>query len=260
MTVVIAGFGFVGKAHYHVFKEFDLYIVDPQYNSNKISDVENLEGVLCCVSTPQGANGECDYSNIVNVLEQVPESVPVLIKSTVSLQGWSYLKERFKNHSINYSPEFLRAATANQDMEWLKFLIMSNNTGWEYWITFYRRRFVDLEIFSCPIEEAIAIKYFENAFLATKLSFFNQIYDFCNVYSLNFEDVRTGLSMDERINGDHTLVDPSQGFRGWGGHCFPKDTSALLNMAKEKNLDLNILEAAVNYNRTIRKDNSNSLD
>jgi UDPglucose 6-dehydrogenase len=257
MTVVIAGYGFVGKAHQHVFKEQDLYIVDPQYNSNKIADVKNLEAVLCCVSTPQGENGECDYSNIVNVLEQVPESVPVLIKSTVSLQGWYYLKERFKNHSINYSPEFLRAATANQDMEWLNFLIISNNKEYQFWIEFYRERFVDLEIFTCTIEEAIAIKYFENAYLATKLSFFNQIYDFCNAYSLNYEHVRQGLALDQRINGDHTTVDPENGFRGWGGHCFPKDTAALLKMAEEKSVDLNILASAVSYNNIIRKNKEN---
>lgn len=253
MTIAIAGYGFVGKAHHHVFKDLDIEIIDPKYNNNKIYNIENLTGVICCVSTPEGDNGECDYSNIVSVLNDTPESVPVLIKSTFSLQGWNHIKEQFKNHSISFSPEFLRAATANRDMENLEYLIISESDSVEFWIELYRSVFHDIDIHVCPIEEAVAIKYFENAFLATKLSFFNQIYDFCQIHGLDYETVRHGLSLDNRINGDHTIVNPDLGYRGWGGHCFPKDTSALLKMAEEKNVDLNILASAVSYNRRIRK-------
>lgn len=257
MTIAIAGYGFVGKAHHHVFKNLDIEIVDPKYNNNKIYNINNLEGVICCVSTPELPSGECDYSNIVNVLSDTPSSVPVLIKSTFSLQGWNYITQHFKDHKITFSPEFLRANSANEDMENLEYVIITDNDTTEFWIEIYRKTFPDIEIHVCSIEEAITIKYFENAFLATKLSFFNQIYDFCQAFNIDYETVRHGLSLDLRINGDHTLVNPQKGFRGWGGHCFPKDTAALLKMAEEKNVDLNILASAVSYNKVIRKNKEN---
>jgi UDP-glucose 6-dehydrogenase len=101
-------------------------------------------------------------------------------------------------------------------------------------------------------EEAIAIKYFRNAYLATKVSFFNEIHDFCSAYDLDFDQVRGGIAADDRIGHSHTFVFPDQDVRGFGGMCFPKDTSALLKMAAEKNINLNTLDAAVEYNKKIR--------
>jgi len=251
--IAVAGYGFVGKAHYHVFKNLNVEIVDPKYTDTKISNIKNLEGVICCVNTPQSENGECDFTNVINVLNEVPHDIPVLIKSTISLKAWEYIRRTFGNHTINFSPEFLRANTALSDMEKLEYLILSTGGGTQYWQQTYSKIYADLKFYTCSPEEAITIKYFENAFLATKLSFFNQIYDFCKIYGLTYDSVRTGLSLDSRINGDHTLVDPLLGYRGWGGHCFPKDTTALLKMAEEKSIDLNILQTAVNYNTELKK-------
>lgn len=253
MTIAIVGYGFVGKAHHHVFQNYDVVVIDPLYNNTTLKDIPNLEGIFCCVSTPSTDSGECDYTNIVDVLTETDPSTPVLIKSTVSLQGWNSIRNKFKHHQLNFSPEFLRASSANEDIENLKYLILSSGDAYDFWTNFYSKFYKDLEFYKCSAEEAISIKYFENAFLATKLSFFNQIYDFCKEYELDFESVRAGMSLDPRINNDHTYVDPVQGLRGWGGYCFPKDTAALLNMAKTKNINLNILDTVVDYNIQIRK-------
>lgn len=254
MNLIIAGFGFVGTAIYEVFKNFhNLEVVDPKINNNKISDFKDIDGVICCVSTPQSDDGSCDYSNVIDVLSDVPEHIPVLIKSTISLQAWSHIKEKFPNHTINFSPEFLRAISAIDDMRNLKYTIISHRAGLTFWEGVFRSVYKNLIILTFPIEECIAIKYFENSFLATKLSFYNEMYDFCDAYNLNYESVRTGLGYDTRIGMDHTIVDPDKGYRGWGGHCFPKDTSALLKMAEIKSVGLNTLRAAVDYNNEIRK-------
>lgn len=258
MTITIAGYGFVGKAHHHVFKNLDLEIVDPAYSAKQLSEIENLSAVICCVSTPMSPNGDCDYSNIIDVLEQTPAHVPVLIKSTFCLNGWQTIQSLFPDHSVNFSPEFLSAHSANQDMEQLKFLIMSQGAHDYFWIDVYQSAYANkLEIYQCSIEEAITIKYFENAFLATKVSFFNQIYDFCQAFDINYEKVRCGLGLDTRINLSHTLVNPEVGQRGWGGHCFPKDTSSLINVAKNAAVDLSVLQTAVQYNQKIRNGLSN---
>lgn len=249
--IAIAGYGFVGKAHYHIFKYANAVIVDPKYNDTKISDIKNLESVICCVSTPQSDNGECDFTNVVDVLTNTPAHIPVLVKSTISLKAWEYIKANFPNHTVNFSPEFLRANSAILDMEQLEYLIISHGGNENYWRELYSDVYPTLKFYTCSPEEAVIIKYFENAFLATKVSFFNQIYDFCNAHGVTYDSVREGLALDPRITGDHTLVNPAMGYRGWGGHCFPKDTAALLKMADETGVDLNILQTVVDYNKKL---------
>ena len=102
------------------------------------------------------------------------------------------------------------------------------------------------QIHQCTVPEAITIKYAENSFLALKVSFFNQIHDFCGIIDADFEVVREF----NRINSDHSFVTNE---RGWGGHCFPKDTSALLATADAYGADLSVLRSAVEYNKKIRK-------
>lgn len=249
--IVIAGYGFVGKAHHHAFAKLGVGVVDPAYNSNKISSFDNVEGVICCVSTPSNADGSCDYSNIVAVLSEVPVEVPVLIKSTLSLEALDYINLHFSKHHVNFSPEFLRADSALEDMDNLKYVIISSGRALDYWKSVYQRAYRDIEFYSCPIEEAITLKYFENAFLATKLSFFNQLHDFCVSRNFDYNAVRAGLALDPRIADSHTYVDVERGLRGWGGMCFPKDTAALLHMDRWN--ELSILSQAVDYNNKIRK-------
>ena len=253
MKLVIAGFGFVGNAIYETFKNtFSLEIVDPKINGQKVKDIPDISGVICCVSTPQSEDGSCNVDNVLDVIGNTPEHIPVLIKSTISIQGYNIIKEQFPFHNINFSPEFLRANTAVEDMKRMSYTILSSGGCADFWEVVFRKHYKNLMVLNYPIEDCIAIKYFENSFLATKLSFYNEMYDFCNAYNLNYENVRTGLGYDTRIGMSHTTVDPDAGFRGWGGHCFPKDTSALLNMAKIKSVGLNTLQAAVTYNNEIR--------
>lgn len=254
MKLVVAGFGFVGNAIYESFKDvIDLEVIDPKLGERRIYDVQNVNGVICCVSTPQNTDGSCYVDNVIDVLKDTNSSIPVLIKSTISLQAYERIKSEFPDHNINFSPEFLRAISAVQDMKNLKHTIISSGGSMDFWVDVFRKRYKNLIVLNYPIEECIAIKYFENSFLATKLSFYNEMYDFCKAYNIDYESVRTGLAYDTRIGFSHTTVDPENGFRGWGGHCFPKDTSALLKMAELKAVGLNTLEAAVKYNSTIYK-------
>jgi len=252
--LVIAGFGFVGQAVHQTFKDdFETIVIDPKLDDTRIYNVQNVDGVICCVPTPQAPDGGCLVDHVIDVLRDTAPSIPILIKSTISLQAYERIKTEFPDHIINFSPEFLRANSAVQDMKNLKYTIISSGGSMDFWVSVFRKRFKSLIILNYPMEECIAIKYFENSFLATKLSFYNEMYDFCKAYGIDYEDVRTGLAYDTRIGYSHTTVDPENGFRGWGGHCFPKDTTALLKMAELKSVGLNTLEAAVKYNSTIYK-------
>ena len=254
MTYVIAGLGFVGNAYYSVFKNYYKFrIVDPLYSSNTLDQLENITGVICCVSTPSDLDGRCDVSSVIDVVSKTPIDVPILIKSTVDLAGWKKIKELFPKHKIAFSPEFLRAASALTDLAESTDVILSGD-GISFWRNFYKIKNKKIEFHLYSVEEAILIKYFRNSYLATKVSFFNQIYDFCVANDIDFDSVRTGVGMDHRISDSHTFVD-AEFNRGWGGYCFPKDTSALLKMAEDSNVNLDILSTAVNYNSKIRKTN-----
>lgn len=251
--MIIAGYGFVGKAHEILFKDYRREIVIHDPPKDKVADFGNTSAVVICVPTPQLESGACDMSAVYDVVSQCSKDTPILIKSTISLQGWYYLKETFPDHKLCFSPEFLRAMNYLNDIKNFDNVILSGDT--DYWRDQYSMNWAaTVKINIVSPEEAIAIKYFRNAYLATKVSFFNEIYDFCQTYDIDFDQVRGGVGADERIGNSHTFVMPEEGLRGWGGMCFPKDTSALLKMAAEKNINLNTLNAAVDYNRQIRLD------
>jgi UDPglucose 6-dehydrogenase len=250
--IAIAGYGFVGKAYYEVFKNHHrLEIVDPAYKSTKIFEIENLEAVICCVGTPQAEDGSCDGTYVFQVLDDTPDHIPVLIKSTISIDIWNQITKKYPNRKIAFSPEFLKASTPIDDLKNSTMFIVSGN-GVDYWRKFFKKRFLKTKIHLYSVEEAIMIKYFRNSFLATKVSFFNQVYDLCEKYNVDFDCVRQGVCDDTRIGHSHSFVDTDI-TRGWNGMCFPKDTAALLTMAKKQKVKLSLLEEAVDYNRKIRK-------
>lgn len=250
--IILAGYGFVGKAYYEALKNTqDIIVVDPLYNSNKISDFTEALGLLVCVPTPQSEDGSCDMSFVYSVLHECPEHIPVMIKSTISLEGWEQLTTSYPNHSITFSPEFLRAATATEDVLATKNVIIAEGDT-EFWYYVYTKAFPDAVIHTMGAKEAITVKYFRNSFLATKVAFFNQIYDFCEQLDIDYKYVREAIALDDRIGSSHTFV--FEDSRGFGGYCFPKDTAALLSTSKSLGIDLSILQAAVNYNNDIVND------
>lgn len=251
--IALFGYGFVGKAYYNAFKLYHpITVIDPNFNSNKLEDIKDLRAIILCLPTPSTEDGSCDMSIVYSVLKTLPENVPILIKSTISLEGWNTIEEKFSNHSITFSPEFLRAATADEDVRNTKHAFLAGGNT-DFWRDFYSYPFPEIKITLCTPRDAIAIKYFRNSFLATKCSFFNEMYDFCEKLGLNYDCVRWGVAADPRIGESHTFIEPEA--RGWGGYCFPKDTSALLKTANNNDINLNTLDAAVKSNANIRKNN-----
>jgi UDPglucose 6-dehydrogenase len=247
--MVIAGYGFVGKAHELLFKNlFPIKIVDPKYNENKIEQDTDL--LIVCVPTPGRPDGACEMRHVYEVVESAPDHAKILIKSTISLDGWKLLKDTFPQKEICFSPEFLRAANWMSDIKFLDNVILSGD--YEFWEDAFSKIRPKIKKYICTPEEAILIKYFRNAFLATKVSFFNHVYDMCKATGTDFSQVRAGVTADSRIGESHSFVDPVDGLRGWGGMCFPKDTQALIKMASDNNIRLNTLEAAAYYNAVLK--------
>jgi len=248
MRIGIAGYGFVGQAHHNALNNYyDILISDP--DKGYFEDLRHADAIIVCVSTPPTESGGCDMSNVFEVLDNAP-NVPILIKSTISLEGWDMLRDAFPNHDITFSPEFLRAATALEDFANTKEMLMGGDSM-SAWAEIFITAMGKINVRYCPPRELILAKYFRNTFLATKVAFFNQMYDLCDATGLDFDHVRRSVGEDERIGNSHTQVTQERGF---GGHCFPKDTEALVKTAQRNNVELSILEQAISYNKKIRKD------
>ena len=252
--IVIAGYGYVGKAIESALKtQLDVGIVDPIINNSRVYDF-NCESVIIAVATPGALDGSCDVTNIKAVLKDTPTQAPVLIKSTISIEGWREIKDQFPEHSLTFSPEFLRAKTATEDfLNQKQVYIGGGNT--EYWQKLFEQT-INKPSVVVNAEELIVAKQFRNSFLATKVSFFNQINDLCECLDLDYEQVRQVVADDDRIGESHTMITEERGF---GGHCFPKDTEALVYSALHHGCSQNLLQEAIKYNKKIRKEQSNSI-
>lgn len=254
MKIIIAGYGFVGKAVANALKDkHEIIIHDPKYTDYKIIDHRDADGIIICVPTPTTETGVCDVRDITDVIDNVPVFMPVLVKSTVIPGVAGALKELYPNHSICYSPEFLRANTANNDFLNQKHVIIGGEDPECFWQDLFQSTLPNCKIiFNCTEQEACLVKYTANSFLALKTSFFNQIFDICEEAGIDYDIVRQLVSQDTRIGADHTLVPGPDGQRGWGGHCFPKDTDAFIKWTHTVGVPSSLVESAVEYNKKIR--------
>lgn len=243
MKVGIAGYGFVGMAHEIIFKEHDLIISDPFLR--EFGNLRHAECIIICVSTPSDDYGRCDVSNVIDVIAEAPD-VPILIKSTISPEGWTLINDTFPNNDITFSPEFLRANHWREDATNKKdFYFGGNNVN--FWSELFLQALGRINITPAEPQELILMKQLRNSYLATKVTFFNQVYDYCKDQNVDFNHVRKLITEDDRIGRSHSFVTEERGF---GGHCLPKDTLATVRSSQ---VELPLLESALNYNNKIRK-------
>ncbi len=249
MKIVICGHGFVGKAHgLFLSTDHDIKVWDPQLGYKDKSVFKNADAVIIAVSTPEGEDGMCDMNNVYKCLE-LCNDVPILIKSTISIEGWRLLNRGYGNRQITFSPEYLRAAHAFEDFrKHSSISIGGGDTG--FWLEVLSNS-LNVRVDVKDPEVLILTKYFRNAFLATKVAFFNQIYDMAKNAGVEPNELLMNVSDDPRIGKSHTYVNEDD--RGFGGHCFPKDTNAIVYSANKSGYDLSIIRKAISYNKGIRE-------
>jgi|TARA_B100001094_G_C18004641_1_gene706983 UDPglucose 6-dehydrogenase len=249
MKIGIAGYGYVGKAHELMLEPYhDIIISDPA--QGHYGDLRHADAIIICVSTPGSSNGHCDVTNVGDVLDDGP-NVPYLIKSTMSIEGWKLVTDCCKNKNVSYSPEFLRAAHWKTDFRLNDHMYVGGGDT-NFWAELFIDALGSISVTPADPKELIAAKQLRNSFLALKVTYFNQVKDFCDAQEIDFETVRKVITDDKRINASHSLV--SRNARGYGGHCFPKDVTATIRSAQVAGGRITILEEADNYNQQVRKD------
>ncbi len=221
------------------------------FGTDNVAAVQSADTVFLCLPTPQDEDGTADLSYIREAAAQIgphlKSGAVVVNKSTVPVGASRTVKRILKRDDVSVvsNPEFLREGTAVRDfLDPDRIVIGSDDEEGAHRVAALYSRLGARVVFMDP-ESAELLKYASNSFLAMKISFVNSIAALCEGLGANIQHVTTGMGLDARI-GDRFL-EPGP---GWGGSCFPKDSSALLRIAEEAGFDFELLRAAVEANET----------
>lgn len=265
MHILIVGKGFVGDAVGFVLsKRHTVLYNDPAKGETyNMRQLDNLDGVVLCVPTPPHEDGTCDDSLVLEYYEQIREKrkdLHIMIKSTTSIETLTRLQCE-EDRYLTFSPEFLVATRAREDMINAPYFILSSISvqSPSFWTDVFSGCVKNIEnsIFCDSMVEAGFVKYATNSFLATKVTFMNELYDLFKRATNdvgNFDNVTALMSMDKRIGPSHMQVPGPDGKRGWGGACFPKDTSEFVLLGQAMDKPLTVLEAARRANLSHREE------
>ncbi len=226
------------------------------------SAVEQALVIFLAVGTPPKEDGSPDMSYYQSAAKDIANCMngyKVLVtKSTVPVGTGKWLRkfveenQKFKtNFGVASNPEFLREGAAIEDFMHPDRVVIGSNE--EDAIAVMKDLYRPLYLIETPIvitslEAAELIKYAANAFLATKISFINEIANLCDKIGCDVHDVARGMGMDKRIGSK--FLHPGPGF---GGSCFPKDTRALSTVAKQFGTDSMIVDTVIEVNERQRR-------
>lgn len=214
----------------------------------------NKDLIYIAVGTPQAEDGAADLTYINQASESIAANLEqdaiIVTKSTVPVGTNEHIKEKIQsglpgNLTINIAsnPEFLRQGSAVHDTFNGDRIIIGSDD--EHTLNILEKVNTDfkLPIVKTDLRSAEMIKYASNAFLATKLSFINEMANLCEKLGANIDNVSNGMGMDKRIGSSFL----NAGI-GYGGSCFPKDTRAVISVAKDVDYDMQLLENVVGVN------------
>ena len=243
---LIIGYGVVGTAVHAAMGHLYVEIHDPDKGyDDPLRD--DYDGVILCLPTPQGLTGECDDMLVEQYhqkIRSIMPRVPILIKSTVSLELIELLQD---DYYLTYNPEFLTEENAFNEFMNQKFAIFGG-AECRFWYEVFKNAGVKMDkVKFTSMKNAAFAKYTINSFLATKVIFFNELKQ---VFGEDgFDELTELVGMDDRIGNSHMMVPGPDKKMGFGGMCFPKDTSAFVKSGGGK---LKLLEKACEINKELR--------
>lgn len=221
------------------------------FSSNINDAVKQSEVCFIAVGTPQGEDGSADLQYVMQVAEAIAKSINgykvIVNKSTVPVGTAEKVTEIIKQYT-NYpfdvvsNPEFLKQGNAVDDFLHPDRVIIGSNSDkatrimQDIYASFFR---TGNRVIVMDVKSAEMTKYASNSFLATKISFMNEIANLCEKVGADAEMVRVGMSTDTRIG--NKFLFPGLGY---GGSCFPKDVKALIKTGIDNGVDMSIIKSA----------------
>ena len=227
------------------------------FTTDLVAAVAQAEAIFIAVGTPsRRGDGHADLSYVYSAAREIAEALTgpavIVTKSTVPV-GTGDEVERIVREAapdvdtwVVSNPEFLREGAAIEDFKHPDRIVIGveDERAAEVMREIYRPLYLNkAPLLATSRRTAELIKYAANAFLATKITFINEIADLCEMVGADVQDVSRGIGLDRRIGAKFLHAGP-----GYGGSCFPKDTIALLKTAEDNQAPLRIVEAVVQVN------------
>ena len=228
------------------------------FSTNLKQSVKHSDIIFICVGTPTKKNGSAaDLTQIYKVAKELSSCINkfkiIITKSTVPVTiGDDIEKILSKKHNKNKfsvvsNPEFLREGEAIRDFTYPDRIVVGSND--------IKSNRILKNLYSPLISKganylhtsrraAELIKYASNAFLATKITFINEMANLCEITGIDIEDISIGMGLDKRIGGRFLRAGPA-----YGGSCFPKDTKAIISTAKKFKTNLSLIKSVIKSNK-----------
>jgi UDPglucose 6-dehydrogenase len=243
------------------------------------SEKKNFTNIyFISVPTPSDDEGNCDTSIVQNVVRDLCLSIKkksiILIKSTVKPGTTRSLYTQYHNDLVDiiFCPEFLRELTANEDMYDANFALFGNESGVENkvseelvclftnfiykhkkipWCKKFFTKNTQFKCYTRTFEEMELFKYTINTFLSVKVWYFNEIYEICNSFKINYQSFKTLFPLEPRLGKYGTIV-PGDDGRGFSKKCLPKECRGMRQLQKDLGISNNVLNEILSRNDYFR--------
>jgi UDPglucose 6-dehydrogenase len=262
--IAVIGLGVVGNAVAEGMKHaFPVMTYDKHKTSEQ--DIEQIvkyvDGpIFVCVPTPMDPDGTCNTSIVDGVIGEVAcecskqgKHRNMVIKSTVPPGTTAALNEKYDEVDVIFNPEFLTEARPVEDFKNQDRIILGGH-GAALTVTkqVYQAAYPRVPTIKTTATIAEMVKYMTNCFLASKVSFANEMYQICLSLGVDYDKVVEYSQYDARLGKSHWSVPGPDGHFGFGLTCFPKDLNALMSVAKKNGVDPKIMSAVWEKNLEVR--------
>ena len=266
LKIGIIGAGYVGSAvAENLSIAFPVHCWDIDSNKRTVDVCADLikwsDVIFVCVPTPSKDDGTCDISIVESVVKHIASislSKVVVIKSTVPPGTCATIGANTGLRTIVFNPEFLTQNNHIQDFRNQDSIIIGADDVradstvtiiYKEWLSKINRQ---CNILHTGIREAELFKYVANSFLATKVIFNNEMSYLCTKAGINYSEIARLGKLDKRLGNSHWDVPGPDGKPGFGGACFPKDVSAIIEFAKQNDAPLELLSNVQDINKFLR--------
>jgi len=262
MRIGLIGKGFVGEAFYEGMKDhftIDVWDIDEsKRNVETLAElVHRCSVIFVSVPTPMMQNGACDTSIVERVITQINQIATnqkiVVVRSTVPPGTCEALDRWPHGISVVFNPEFLTEANHINDFKNQDRIVLGGRPEITSVVEeVYEQAFPGVPVVRTDWKTAEMVKYIGNTFLATKVTFANEIKQICDAAGINYDRAVKIAMLDKRLGSSHWRVPGPDGHKGFGGTCFPKDINAIIAHAKHLGVPVPLLKAIWKKNLELR--------